>query len=183
MGFRLNYNIYATPGDDKNYIALLTNQQDRELSGYFKDWVNAAGIISNDVNSNLFVNLIKQIDLPLDDDGSPLYTREQFQKAAHLFAEKSPNKILNVNTFSAFAYGEKNSDYIMKYAATHNFTLDPEFKRTGNILKKLVTIRASVPGIELYVDYNKLNRNEVDVQDNKIIIKSPELVKQMKEQQ
>ena len=70
----------------------------------------------------------------------------------------------------------------MKYASAHDIILDPEFKRSINVFKRLVTIRASVPGIELNVDYNKLNQNEVDVQDDIIIIKSPELAKQIKSQ-
>lgn len=182
MGFRLNHNIYTNTEDDKNYIALLTNQKDRKFSGYFKDWVNAAGIISNEMNSNAFVNIINEIDIPIGENGEPAYTREEFKKIAYQFAENSLDKVVNVMTFSAQLYGEEKGDYVMKYATSKNIVLDGEFRQSGQIFKKLITVRAMVPGIELLVDYNKLNPNDVDVKEDTIIIRSAELVKQLNAQ-
>lgn len=183
MGFRLNYGIYKSPVEDKNYIALLTAQQDKDFSGYFKDWVNAAGIITHVKNSSAFIDIIKSIDIPTDEDGKELYSREAFQRLAHDFAENARKKIFNISAFSKYVYGEDNSNYIMNYASNHNIVLDAEFKRDGASFRRLITIHAKVKGIELNVDYDKLNPNEVDIHDDMIIIKSADLVTQIKAQQ
>ena len=183
MGFRLNHGYFQSPDSDKNYIALLTNQQDKELSGYFKKWVNAAGVISNEKNTIAFVRIVKMIDIPKDEDGNDRYTREDFQKIAFDFAESNINKQINVNTFSAQVFGDKKADYIMNYATTNNIIIDPEFKRYSTTLKRLITIRAKVKGIELNVDYDRLNENEVDVrEDGLVIIRSEELARQILDQ-
>jgi nucleoid-associated protein len=50
------------------------------------------------------------------------------------------------------------------------------------VFKKLITIRARITGIELNVDYDRLNANEVDVQDNMVIIRSQAIVDQINQQ-
>lgn len=189
MGFRLNFNLYESSisrdtaiEDEKNYIALLAGQQDRQLSGYFKDWVNAAGIISNEKNSTSFIEIIKSIDLPKDEHGNEIFTREEFKRKAFTYAEESRNKIININAFSAFVYGETEVNRIMNFASAQGITLDPEFKRSSNVFKRLITIHARIPGIELNIDYDKLNENEVHVQANRIVIKSKQLVEQINAQ-
>lgn len=186
MGFRLNYGLYqnakseeATPENEKNYIALLAGQQDRNLSGYFKDWVNAAGIISNVKNSSAFVEIINSIELPFDNKGKEI-SREEFKRRAYSYAEQNSKKVVDVQAISEYFYGDR--DRIMNFANSNNYTLDPEFKRASQIFKKLVTIRARIPGIELNVDFDKLNPNDVDVQSTKIVIKSKELVEQINAQ-
>ena len=61
-------------------------------------------------------------------------------------------------------------------------TIDSEFKRSSNEWRKLVTIRTKVPGIELNVDYDKINPNEVEVKNNFVVIHSQEIVDQIIEQ-
>jgi len=189
MGFRLNFNLYEVsnaadkaPEDEKNYIALLAGQQDRKLSGYFKDWVNAAGIISNDKNSATFIDIIKSIDLPVDENGKELITRQELKRKAFTYAEESRKKVVDVNAFSAFVFGENESNRIMNYATSHGFILDPEFKRSSTIFRKLTTIHANVPGIELNIDYERINPQEVEVQAKRIVIHSTKLVEQINSQ-
>ena len=189
MGFRLNFNLYEAsiateraPEDEKNYIALLAGQQDRNLSGYFKDWVNAAGIISNDKNSTTFVDIIKSIDLPVDENGKELITRQELKRKAYTYAEESRKKVVDVNAFSAFVFGDNEANRIMNYATSQGFILDPEFKRSSTIFKKLTTIHANVPGIELNIDYERINPQEVEVQTKRIVIHSKKLVEQINSQ-
>lgn len=186
MGFRLNFSLYQnakseeiTPENERNYIALVAGVQDSNLSGYFKDWVNAAGIISNVKNSSAFVEIINSIDLPLDEKGK-VVTREEFKRRVFSYAEQSNKKMVDIKAISEYLYND--GDKIMNFADSNGFVLDPEFKRASQIFRKLVTIRARIPGIELNVDFDKLNPNDVDVQATKIVIKSKSLIEQINTQ-
>jgi nucleoid-associated protein YejK len=182
MGFRLNHGIFISDDADKNYIALVTNQKEK-LSGYFKSWVQAAGIISNDKNTTSFVRIINSIDMPIADDGTPKYeNREEMKKAYYDMIEQSPGKSINLPHLSQHFYGEENKSYILNFAQNNQIIIDPEFKRSSQILKKLITIRAKVAGIEITVNYDKLNVNEVDVLEDRIIIRSQALVDQINQQ-
>ncbi|MBI3717593.1 MAG: nucleoid-associated protein [Sphingobacteriales bacterium] len=182
MGFRLNYGIFISDDPDKNYVALITTQQDK-LSGYFRKWVQAAGIISNDKNTSALVKIINSIDIPVDENGASKYpSREEMKKAFYDVVEQSPGKSVNLMQLSQYFYGEAQEQYISEYAQQNSITIDTEFKRSSTVLKKLITIRAKTPGIELNVDYDKLNANEVDVQDNIVIIRSQAIVDQINQQ-
>jgi len=180
MGFRLNYEIYKSSDSERNYIALITNQQDK-LSGYFKEWVVAAGVISDEKNTNQLVKIINNIDLPKDEHGRDKYTRETFKKACFDFIDQHPDKQVNLKILSTYMFGEDNDTALNDYASSNQITIDNEFKRNAGALNRLITIKAKVDGIELNVDYTKLNDNEVDVQEdnNIIIIRSEELVRQI----
>jgi len=180
MGFRLNYEIYKSDESERNYIALITNQQDK-LSGYFKDWVVAAGVISDEKNTNQLIKILNGIDLPKDDSGNDKYTRETFKKACFDFVDQHPDKEVNLKNLSIYLFGEERDAALNDYANSNQIIIDNEFKRNSSAWNKLITIKAKVEGIELNVDYTKLNDNEVDVQEdnNIIIIRSEELVRQI----
>lgn len=181
MGFRLNLNIYQSDNDDRNYLALVTHQKDK-ISDYFKDWVVAGDIIGNDKNTRSLINIVKRIPIPQNEDGTEAYDRESFQKEVYNFIDSHPKKIVNLSNLSAHFYGEENSERVIDYANANSIIIDNEFKRSSSVIKGLITIRAKADGIDLKVDYDKLNENEVDVQDDMIIIRVPEILNQVKEQ-
>jgi nucleoid-associated protein len=182
MGFRLNHGIYISADSDKNYIALVTNQKEK-LSGYFKDWVQAAGVISDDKNTSAFVKIINNIDMPMDENRQPRFnSRDEMKRACYELVEQNPNKTISLQYLSEQFYGPERKGYIAEFASQKDITIDPEFRRAPSIMKRLVTIKAKVNGIELNVDYDKLNANDVDVLEDTIIIRSPELVKQINDQ-
>jgi nucleoid-associated protein len=180
MGFRLNHALYNSGELDRNYISLLAKSQGEEVSGYFKNWVHAAGVISPVKNSQLLVDIIKKIDLPKDENGNDRYTREDFQKTVYSLIESSHGKTVDLPAISKHLYGSEKEEFITNFAATSDIQIDPEFKRAPSILRKLITVRAYTEGIELNVNFDKLNSNEVDVQDDLIIIHSKELAQQIR---
>lgn len=182
MGFRLNHGIYISDAEDRNYIALITNQKEK-LSGYFKKWVQASGVISNDKNTSSLIMILNSIDIPVDENGTPKYgSREDMKRACYHMIEHSADKAVNLLQLSESFYGTESRSYIQEYANRNQITIDPEFKRSSTILKKLITIRAKTDGIELNVNYDKLNANDVDVQTDRIIIRSQALVDQINRQ-
>lgn len=178
MGFRLNYNIYSSAGDDRNYIGLITNQKDT-VSKYFQEWVAAAGLVSNDKNTSSLVTIIKNIPLPTDDNGNDLLDRDSFKKEVYDFIDSHPKKIVNLNNLSVHFFGEDRPSHIFDYAQSEGIIIDNEFKRSSVPLKRLITIRAKVKGIELNVDFDKLNSNEVDVKEKMVIIRNPAIIDQI----
>lgn len=182
MAFRLNYQIYSQEEDDRNYLAIITTQQNGKISAYFKDWVLAGGIIANDKNTDNFVDIVKAIDLPTDEDGNELYKRDQFQKAIFDFVQSRKDKSINLMDLGNHFYGEEKKSTFVDYAYNNQIVLDPEFKRASDRWKRLITIKARVPGIELNVDYDKVNAKNVELKGDKIIIHSKELVDQITKQ-
>ena len=107
MGFRFNHGIFISDEPDRNYIALVTMQQEK-LSGYFKKWVQASGVISNDINTRSLVTIINSIDIPANDNGTPKYiSREEMKKAVYDMIEQSPDKSVNMLQLSEIFYGEE----------------------------------------------------------------------------
>jgi len=182
MGFRLNYALYNSTETDRKYIALVTNQRDH-LSVYFKEWVQAANIITNDANTAALVKVLNAVDMPDDELGQPVYkTREEFRKAFYDVIEQARDKMVNLFDLSKHFYGADNEQHLTQYAQTKQVTIDPEFKRSPAILKKLITVRAKVEGIELTVDYDKINKRNVEVKEDRIIIHSKDLASQINAQ-
>ncbi len=186
MAFRLNFEIYLNSEnetDKKNYIALITTQQDGEVSKYFQEWVNSGDLIKNAANTTNLIKLIKSIDRPVDEDGKDIYSSlGDFQKAIFEYSKSNKNKLVNLYDLSKHFYGEENENKLMNYARDCNIIIDPEFKKDNAKWKSLITIKASVEGIELNVDFNKINKDEVDVQENCIVIKSKSLAEKVKSQ-
>lgn len=180
MAFRLNFEIYSSE-DDRNYLALITTQQDGNISEYFKDWVNAGDLIKSSANTANLIKIIKTIDRPKDENGNDIYNSlGDFQKAIYDYSNVS--KVINIFDLSRNLYGENESNKISNYAKECNFIIDPEFKKDTAKWKGLITIKASVAGIELNVDYNKVNDDEVKVLEDSIIIYSKELADKIKAQ-
>lgn len=186
MAFRLNFEIYLSLEDEiekKNYVALITTQQDGEVSKYFQEWVNAGDLIKNAANTANLIKLIKSIDRPIDENGNQIYSSlGDFQKAIFEYSKSNKNKLVNLYDISKHFYGEENENKLMSFARECNITIDPEFKKDNSKWRSLITIKASVEGIELNVDFNKINRDEVDVQDDCIVIKSKQLAEKVKSQ-
>lgn len=178
MAARLNYDIFNGNGDDRKYLAIITTQSDGEVSEYFKEWVLAAGMIKNTVNTDRLMKIIKTIDLPVDEEGNEI-SRNDFQRAVYEYAITNNRRRVNIYNMGEHFFGPDSKNAIKDYADANNITLDPEF-RVGGKWKNLITIKVSVPGIILNVDFDKINENDVDLQNDHIIIRSPELTTLLK---
>lgn len=182
MAFRLNYEIYLENDPNRNYLAIISTQRDGAVSGYFRDWVSAGGLIKNDKNTSNFVAIVKSIDIPKDDDGNDMFTRNEFQKAVFDSVNLRKDKIVSLKDLSKKLYGEENEDKFMNYAIENKLILDPEFRRDSKKWRGLTTIKAHIPGIEIIVDYDKVNSDEFSTTGETVIIKSKKLVDQINKQ-
>ncbi len=182
MAFRLNYEIYLENDPNRNYLAIISTQRDGAVSGYFRDWVSAGGLIKNDKNTANFVAIVKSIDIPKDDDGNDMFTRNEFQKAVFDSVNLRKDKIVSLKDLSKKLYGEENEDKFMNYAIENKLILDPEFRRDSKRWRSLTTIKAHIPGIEIIVDYDKVNSDEFSTNGETVIIKSKKLVDQINKQ-
>lgn len=182
MAFRLNYEIYLENDPNRNYLAIISTQRDGDVSGYFRDWVSAGGLIKNDKNTANFVSIIKSIDIPKDDDGKDMFTRNEFQKAVYDSVNLRKDKTIILKDLSKQFYGEENENKFMNYALENKLILDPEFRRDSKRWRGLTTIKAHIPGIEIIVDYDKINSEEFSTNAETVIIKSKKLVDQINKQ-
>jgi nucleoid-associated protein len=180
MGFRFNRKIFADENDDRHYIALIAVQSDK-ISNYFKDWVAVAEILSDRENTNGLVRLINLIPLPTNEDGELMMGRDEFKREVHNLISASNRKV-NLKLLGTVFYGDESENEFIEYANNNDIQMDFEFKGNLQILKKLISIKAKAEGIELMVDFLKLNANDVDVRENMIIIRTPEIVSQVIQQ-
>lgn len=183
MAARLNLEIYSDTEDKRNYLALITTQQNGVVSKYFREWVLAAGYIKNTLNTANLVMIIKSIDLPIDEDGNKRYNNHnEFKKAVYEYAKSRANRVVNLKDMGRHFYGDDKELTFLNFAVDNNIILDPEFVRDSAKWKTLVTIRARVEGVELNVDYNKINKDDVVIEENRIVINSKTLVNQINKQ-
>lgn len=183
IAFRLNMQIFEEEGDDRNYLALITTQQNGVVSKYFREWVSAGGYIKNDKNTENLVNIIKSIELPKDSAGKDVYKNQnEFKKAVYEYAKSRANRVINLRDMGKHFYGEDKEMIFLDFASSNNITIDPEFSRDAKKWKTLVTIRVRVEGVELNVDYNKINKEDVVLEKDRIIINSKSLVDQINKQ-
>lgn len=182
MAFRLNYEIFLENDPNRNYLAIISTQSDGDVSGYFRDWVSAGGLIKNDKNTANFVAIIKSIDIPKDDDGNDMFTRNQFQKAVYDSVNLRKDKTVNLKDLSKQFYGEGNEYKFMDYGLERELILDPEFRRDSKRWRGLTTIKANIPGIEIIVDYDKVNSEEFSIIGERVVISSKKLIDQINKQ-
>lgn len=174
MAARLNHSIYVSSADDRNYLALITTQTDGEVSGYFKEWVLAEGLIKNSLNTDRFISILKSIDLPMDSEGIEI-GRADFKRRVYDYVRTNMNGRANIYDISAHFYGEESKTAIKDFADANRIVLDPEFKVSSTKWKSLITIRAAVDGIKMDIDYDKINDEDVQILEDKIIIHSRKL--------
>ncbi len=178
MAARLNYSIFIDDTDDRKYLAVITTQSDGEVSGYFKEWILAAGMIKNTVNTDRLLRIIKSIDEPNDEDGNQM-SNAAFKRAVYEYGNSAEGKRISIYDLSAHFYGEDNRNAIRDFADANNIQIDPVIKFSSK-WKELITIRASVQGISLEVDFDKINNNEVDIQEDHIILRNADLATRLR---
>lgn len=177
MGFRFNSTIFDNEDDERYYIALIATQSDK-VSNYFKDWVAVAEMFSDKANTNSFLSIVNQIPIPLDGNGNATMRRDEFRSEVHAFVKASRRNV-NLKTLGLAFFGENGENEFISFASERDIQIDNEFKGNINILRRLVSIDAKVDGIELKVKFEKLNSNDVDINDNSIVIRNSELIAQV----
>ncbi|MBF6653852.1 nucleoid-associated protein [Flavobacterium columnare] len=179
MALRINFAIYLNSDSEEeknNYLALITTQQDGEVSEYFKDWVNAGDMIKNSVNTKNFIRLLKLVDLPKNEIGEEKFKGvEELKRAVYEYVKDKKSKTINLSDVSSHLWGEDKKNILSETAKNYSIDIDNEFKKETRIFKELITIKASVDGIVISVDYDKINPDEVDIKEDVIIIKNKKL--------
>lgn len=183
MGFRMNVLLYLDPENQRNYIALIASQQE-QLSSYFKEWVSVTGIRSREQNTRALVQLVRQLPMPQSEAGQPAYpSSDAFHKAIFDFVEESPQKKVSLTAMAIHFYGEEQERAILDLAEEKVLTIDNEFQRDLKTWKKVISVKAQIPGVKLLIDHEKINAGIVTYTDDQIVIRSRTLVDQIRAQQ
>ena len=181
IAFRLNVEIFKDRNNnDLNYIALITSQTDGNISDYFKEWINSQTIIPGKENTSNLVSIVNSIPIPETTDGEQIFKdRIAFKKSVFDYQKSKKSKSINLLDLSKHFYGDQN--YIITFASNCNIIIDNEFMKHQNSWRKLIHIDGKIDGVEIRLDEKVLN-NIVIIQEDKIIIKSSKLVKQINRQ-
>jgi nucleoid-associated protein YejK len=180
MGYRLNVELYNSRlVEDRNYIALLTTQGE-SISEYFLEWVNASDSINGRVQTGFVVGAIKNLPLPENEDDEADFQSRAF---GYIDSYRKGNKgVINIDAISQALYGNASSirDYIENILDKE---IDPEIHADLTALKKLIQIKAKVKGIDITIDSSKFSTDEVSLENDALIIRNQDLIRQIREQQ
>jgi len=180
MGYRLNVELYrARNTEDRNYVALLTNQGE-SISGYFLEWVNATDGINGRVQTGVLVSAIKNLTPP-----PSAIDEADFQSTAYDIINeyrKNNRGLINIDAISQLLYGD--SSIIRTYIENElRQEIDPEIHGDTTALRRLIQIKANVKGINLTIDSSKFSSQEAEIDGDVLIIRNRELVNQIRVQQ
>lgn len=183
MGFRLNVQVYLDHENHSNYIAVIASQQD-QLSSYFKEWVSVTGVISKEKNTRELVQLVKLLPMPEGEERQAIYpSMDAFHKAIYEYVEEIHQKKVSLTNMAIHFYGKDRERIILDIADQKQIIVDNEFVRDAKTWKRVIAVRAQIPGVRLFIDYEKINSGVVVLHQNQLVIHSPELVNQIKAQQ
>ena len=183
MGFRLNVQMYLDEQDQRNYIALIASQQE-QLSSYFKAWVSVTGIISKENNTRALVQLVRQLPIPQLEAGESAYpSQDAFHKAIYDFVEDSHQKKVSLTAIAIHFYGDGEEQKLLNIADEQTIIIDNEFIRDAKVWKRVIAVRAQIPGVKVFIDHDKINTGIVSLLDEQIVIRSRSLVDQIRNQQ
>ncbi|WP_188765597.1 nucleoid-associated protein [Emticicia aquatilis] len=173
MGFRFNVDIYDNQiDDDRNYIALITTG--KTISKYFRDWVSAKGLINNDANTKAFIEIITSIKK--EEIPKRFNSKIEFWTSLYTFIEES-DKYVKLEIVSAMYFDDKF--FLISFANEKGIVIDNEFSCDMNRLKSLIEIRVKADGIDLKIPRNKINNEDISIDNGSVTIHSQEFAEEI----
>jgi len=179
MACRINMELFIAP--DKKYLSFIHNRND-DLSQYFVNWISSSDTVSSEEETKLLLNVLRTISMPVNPNTKQPYDRDEIIRSSHRHILDDPAR--NVNLFDLSKHIFEDENYLPDYVYKNYPDIPNEFKGHYHTLKQFVKVYAKADNIELnfYPSAYKEGKIKFDENDStQIIIKSEELVKQIRE--
>ncbi len=173
MGCRINKGSYLK--SEGRYLSFTRKNQD--FSEYFTKWISAKELVDEELYTKALIDICTAIPLPLDTDGKPM-SREMLKRKVFNVIKDSSNSVLRLTMLDEILFGGEDTFY--KFAQEKGITIDPEFKPSKKILKKLVNVSVFEDNIKLEFNFDDFS-NKVKTDGDLVIIQSQKLADSINE--
>ncbi len=176
MAGRINVSQFLQ-GNQRCLELIKHTKSQKTISEYFINWMGLDSPESSKQLTRKFLQVLDELPLPKKEDSEAVMSEEEFKEEVMNFAMARPNKTINLNDFDQqFYQGEQTTqDFIQE----NEITLDREFRFDQNTMKKAYYLKASANGIYLGFHQNDIRSGVVTLEDDKIIIKSDQLLEKL----
>lgn len=179
MACRINMDLFSA--DDKKYLSFIHNKRD-DISRYFIHWISTCDTVSSEEDTKLLLKALRTVPLPVYEDKQQAFDRDEIIRNTHKHIQANPTRTVNLYELSKNVFADE--DYLPQFIHEKYPTIPTEFKAHNSTLRQFVKVYARADNIELnfYPSAYKEGKIKFDSKDDsQIIIKSKELVQQIKE--
>ncbi|MEZ5039076.1 MAG: nucleoid-associated protein [Saprospiraceae bacterium] len=167
----------AQNGDGRFVELIKHSKSQKEISEYFINWIGLERPESSKELTHTFLEMVSQLPLPVEAASGAPISEGEFREAVVKFAMKSPEKTIDLKKFDQEFYaGEAQTETFLK---ENDIPLDNEFRFDGNLIRKFNNYRVYAEGIALSFARNHYQRRQIEIDGDKVIIHSPELVEKL----
>lgn len=164
----------------ERYLEVIKHaKSQKEISDYFLTWIGLDRPESSRAMTTTFLDVVEHLPLPVDRETGQTMEENEFRREVFAFAMTSPQKTIKVDDFDAHFYGEDQQT--QTYLQEHQIELDNEFRFDRGLLKQLYHFRAAAEGISLAFNRDHLAAGQISIEEDRIVIHSPELVRRLTE--
>jgi len=178
MACRINVDKFRE-GRERYLEVIKHARSQKEISEYFLTWIALDRPESSRAMTTTFLDVVEHLPLPVDQSTGTPMAENEFRREVFAFAMTNPQKTIKVDDFDAHFYGE--GQQTQAYLQEHRIELDNEFRFDRGLLKQLYHFRASADGISLGFNRDHLAAGQVRIEEERIVIHSPELVRRLTE--
>lgn len=171
-------------GQGRNVQLIRHARTQTQISQYFSDWVGLAQPESSTELTYNFMEAVRELPLPKDQESGFAMEEADFNKALVQYANRQPQQTIKVDDFDQFFYG--NEAPLKAYLEEQsNEEFKDGFRADRSLLRKAFYLRASDQGISVSFNKEHLRQNlvEVDAENGTIVIRSPQLADLLKSQE
>jgi nucleoid-associated protein len=167
MGCRINKGSYLK--SEGRYLSFTRKNQD--FSEYFTKWISAKELVDEELYTQALIDICQSIPLPLDIDGE-IMTRDKLKRKVFEVIKASSSSMLRLTMLDELLF--EGEDTFYRFAQEKGITIDPEFKPSKKILKRLVNISVFEDNIKLEFNFDDFE-NKIKTDGNLVIIQSQKL--------
>lgn len=161
------------------FVELIKHQRSQSgISDYFVQWVGLEETTTSRAQTETFLELVEQLPLPVDQETGTPMAEEEFQGLVVEYAQKAPQKTINLQAFDETFYESKPT--ARRMVEEQEMPLDTEFQLDRAAFKRHFQHKISAGGITLYFNRQHLQRGQVQLDGDEIRFIDAELVEQMR---
>lgn len=171
MASRINISRYIN--DNKSSYITFINKRNEDAK-FFIRWIGASEIINDKEDTKNLLQILKSIAPPKDEDGNEISSPE-FIKRVHKIIKDAPRgNVIDIKHIGLTFYDDPNK--LTDYAQDNDISINHLFKPDSQELRKFVDIKVKHNKIDLSFPQEYVETGVIVIENNQIIINSPELV-------
>jgi len=178
MACRINKSQYAA--GNGGYLTFI-NRRNVDAN-FFTSWICAEELINNIDDTRNLLKILKQVDPPRDETGSPVRQRD-FINEVYTFIKDTPRgAVIDLKQIGSRFFEDENK--LTSFAQEGDIPLNHQFKPDSGILKHFVNIKARAENIDIAFPQQFLDEKKIELfpDDGKILIKSRSLIEKIKDE-